>query len=168
MFYYFFTCCFSLTELHSIVLTLSSCCAAHEPLISAHCSLCIYSYSVLHLFGQRTHLWVLLGFLELWSFFLNFFSPSFFLKLTETQLIIEMLRYWHLKLFVSRLKAVTFTPKQTTVFSIPGLGLRGRDAGLAVGPLQLHLHCDGLLVLHTHLLLGPGGKTNTAEEQASS
>lgn len=40
---------------------------------------------------------------------------------------------------------------------------RNRDIGLAVVSFQLHLHCDGLLILltHTQLLLGPENKYNS-------
>lgn len=40
---------------------------------------------------------------------------------------------------------------------------RNRDIGLAVVSFQLHLHCDGLLILLTHmqLLLGPENKYNS-------
>lgn len=47
-------------------------------------------------------------------------------------------------------------------FFVPGLisWLWNRDGGLAVVSLQLHLHCDGLLILltHTQLLLSPEKK----------
>lgn len=45
--------------------------------------------------------------------------------------------------------------------------LGNRDGGFAVVSLQLHLHCDGLLVLltQTQLLLSPENKNNTSQQK---
>lgn len=50
---------------------------------------------------------------------------------------------------------------------VPGFRwwLWSRDGGLTVMSLQLHFHCDSLLILltHTQLLLSPENKRNTHE-----
>lgn len=57
-------------------------------------------------------------------------------------------------------------------FVVPGFisWLWNRDGGLAVMSLQLHLHCDGLLILltQTQLLLSPENKYNTCEKKDPS